>query len=79
MDQLIRNRREEEDEELILFLFSALYPISKGRREKRARHASILDGKERLKEILEGHENNCFVTFRMEPSIFKDITTFLRE
>jgi hypothetical protein len=56
MDQLIRNRREEEDEELMLFLFPALYLISNRGREKRARHASILSGKERLNEILEGHE-----------------------
>jgi hypothetical protein len=63
----------------MLFLFPALYLISNRGREKRARHASILSGKERLNEILEGHEKNCLVAFRMEPSIFKDITTFLRE
>jgi hypothetical protein len=79
MDQLIRNRREEEDEELMLFLFPVLYLISNRGREKRARHASILPGKERLKEILEGHEKNCLVGFCMEPRIFKDIATFLRE
>jgi hypothetical protein len=59
--------------------FPTLYLISNGWREKRARHASILHGKERLKEILEGHEKKSLVTFRMEPSIFKDIATFLRE
>lgn len=79
MDKRTRNRREEEDEELMLFLFPALYLITNGGREKRARHASILPGKERLKEILEGHEKNCLVAFRMEPRIFKDIATFLRE
>lgn len=34
MDQLIRKRREEEDEELMLFLFPALYLISNRGREK---------------------------------------------
>ncbi|KAL5657790.1 hypothetical protein ACJX0J_030953 [Zea mays] len=47
--------------------------------EEDEEHASILPGKERLKEILEGHEKNCLVAFCMEPRIFKDIATFLRE
>ena len=35
MDQLIRKRREEEDEELMLFLFPALYLISNRGRERK--------------------------------------------
>uniref|UniRef100_A0A0A8YIP1 Uncharacterized protein n=1 Tax=Arundo donax TaxID=35708 RepID=A0A0A8YIP1_ARUDO len=49
-----------------------------GGREKRARHTSRLPGRERLKELLEGHEKNCCVAFHMEPNIFSEIATFLR-
>ncbi|WVZ52370.1 hypothetical protein U9M48_003439 [Paspalum notatum var. saurae] len=77
VDKLVRKRREEEDEEIMLFLLPALYLISNRGRVKRARHNSKLSGKGRLKEIL--HEKNCLVAFRMEPSVFRDIATFLRE
>ena len=79
MDKLIRKRREE-DEEIMLFLLPALCLLSSnGGREKRARHTSRQSGVEPLKEILEGHEKNCLIAFRMEPNVFSAIATFLRE
>ncbi|WVZ71713.1 hypothetical protein U9M48_020265 [Paspalum notatum var. saurae] len=53
----------------MLFLLPALYLFKK----------SKVPGKERLKEILEGHEKNCLVAFLMEPSVLRAIATFLRE
>jgi hypothetical protein len=53
MDDLIRKRDEEEDEEIMLFILPALYILTSGeQREKRPRHTSRLSGKEQLKESL---------------------------
>jgi hypothetical protein len=74
MDDLIRKLDEEEDEEIMCFILSALYVLTSGeQREKRPRHTSRLSGKERLKEILEGHRKDCCVAFRMEPIVSNDI------
>jgi hypothetical protein len=32
-----------------------------------------------MQETLHGHEKNCRVAFHMEPSIFRDIASYLRE
>lgn len=79
MNSLIRKRRDEEDEEIIMFWLPALYLLtSNGGIEKRVRHTSSQYGEEQLRNILEGHEKNCLVAFRMEPNIFRAIATYLR-
>jgi len=75
----LARKRAEEDDELFLIILPALYELGSTRgTPKRARHTSRLSGKERLEEILNGHEKDCCVAFRMEPTIFRDIATFLR-
>lgn len=79
MDSLIRKRREEEDEEIMMFWLPALYLLtSNGGIQKRVRHTSSQYGEEKIRNILEGHEKNCLVAFRMEPNIFRAIATYLR-
>ena len=78
MDSLAR-KRVEEDDEIFFFLLPALHLLGSTRgTQKRPRHTSRLSGKERLEEILNGHEKDCCVAFRMEPNIFRAIATFLR-
>ncbi|CAN6217618.1 unnamed protein product [Urochloa humidicola] len=77
-EDLVR-KREEEDDEIMLLILPTLHLLSSSeRREKRARHTSRLSGKERLKEILEGHPKDCCIAFRMEPLVFREIADFLR-
>jgi hypothetical protein len=78
VDDLTR-KRQEDDDEILFFLLPALDLLSGSRgREKRPRHTSKLSGKERLREILEGHPKDCMVAFRMEPNIFRHIADYLR-
>jgi len=64
---------------MMLFILPAVYLLSSnGGRKKRPRHTSKLSGKEKLKEILEGHPKNCCVAFRMEPIVFREIADFLK-
>ena len=58
VDNLVTRRSEDEDE-MMLFILPAVYLLSSnGGRKKRPRHTSRLSGKEKLKEILEGHLKN---------------------
>lgn len=67
---------EEEDDELFLVMVPALQLCLYD--EKMPEHTSSLTGAQKVKEILEGHENWCKVEFRMEPQIFRSIANFLR-
>ena len=79
MERTRKRREEEEDDDMMLFLFPALHLLgSNGQREKRQRHASVLAGRDRVREILEGHVKNCRVAFRMEPEIFQSLANYLR-
>ncbi|CAM0877016.1 unnamed protein product [Alopecurus aequalis] len=79
MRDRIRKRRDEEDNDKMLFILPALYLLdSNGGREKVKRHTSILTGKEKVWELLEGHVKNCRVAFRMETRIFRSLANYLR-
>ncbi|KAL6844324.1 hypothetical protein ACP4OV_025997 [Aristida adscensionis] len=76
-DQL--RKWEDEDDEIMFCILPALLLLGgSGSREKRPRHVSMLPGKERFKETLEGHEKNCCHAFHMEPNIFRAIANYLR-
>lgn len=73
-------RRREEDDDIMFVILPTLHLLSASAlSEKKPRHASRLPGRERLKEILEGHEMDCRVAFRMEPVVFRTIANYLRE
>jgi hypothetical protein len=77
-DRIIR--RDEEDDELMLFLLPALHLLGTSNgRKKKPRHISSRTGKQLMQETLDGHEKDCRVAFRMEPNIFRDIASYLRE
>lgn len=72
-----RKREEEDDDEIMLLLLPVLHLLGTSLPKKR-RHTSVLSGKERLREILEGHVMDCRVAFHMEPEIFKSLANYLR-
>ena len=67
---------EEADDELFLIMVPALQICLYD--EKTPEHTSSLPGAQKVKEILEGHENWCKVEFRMEPHIFRAVAHYLR-
>jgi hypothetical protein len=75
----IRKRREEEDDDMMLFIFPALYLMSSTRGGERKKcHTSEETCEVKVRRHLEGHVKNCQVAFRMEPRIFRELTTYLR-
>src|ERR1041385_6641775 len=71
-------RVDEEDDEMMLFIFSGLHLMETAHREPRPRHTSLLTGEMFVRELLEGHIKNCRVSFRMEPHIFRSLASYLR-
>ena len=64
----IRNRREEEDNDMMLFLFPTLSLLgSSSGGEKKQRHAFDEPREVKVRRLLQGHEKNCRVNFWMEP------------
>ena len=77
----LRKRRDEDDYDMMLFfpMVHILGFSSNITREKKRRHTSKLSGEKYVQELLQGHLKNCRVAFRMEPEIFKSLTSFLRK
>ncbi|KAI4987228.1 hypothetical protein ZWY2020_020028 [Hordeum vulgare] len=75
-------KREEEDDEMMLFVFPALHLMETGgvaSRELRIRrHTLLLTGEMFVNELLKGHVKNCLVAFRMEPHISRSLVGYLR-
>jgi hypothetical protein len=75
----IRKRREEEDVDMMLFLFPVLSLLdSSSRGEKKQCHVFDESGEVKVRQLLQGHEKNCRVNFWMEPRIFKALVNYLR-
>ena len=73
----IRKRKADDDDEMMFFILPALYlHLTQGKIAKR--HSSILYGKKRVRDLLDGHVKNCLVAFRMEPHIFRWLASYLR-
>lgn len=73
----IRKRKADDDDEMLFFILPALY-LHLTQTEKNKRHSSILYGKKRVRELLDGHVKNCLTAFRMEPHIFRWLASYLR-
>uniref|UniRef100_A0ACD5WUL4 Uncharacterized protein n=1 Tax=Avena sativa TaxID=4498 RepID=A0ACD5WUL4_AVESA len=74
----IRKGKTEDDDDMVFFIFPALYSHLMDSRERIKRHSSILYEKKRVRQILDGHVKNCRVAFRMEPEIFRWLASYLR-
>jgi hypothetical protein len=65
--------------DMMLFLFPALSLLgSSSGGEKKQRHAFDEPGAVKVRRLLQGHEKNCLVHFRMEPQIFKALVNYFR-
>ncbi|CAM0907444.1 unnamed protein product [Alopecurus aequalis] len=73
----IRKRKDDDDEEMMFLILPALY-LHLMQTEENERRSSILYGKKRVRELLDGHVDNCLVAFRMEPHIFRWLASYLR-
>jgi hypothetical protein len=65
--EIVRKRKADDDDEMVFFIFPALYFHLLGSREKTKRHSSILYGKRRVREILDEHVKNCPTNGRGRP------------
>ena len=72
-----RKRKADDEEELLFFILPALH-FFLTHTEKIKRHSSVLYGKNKVRELLDGHLMNCLTAFRMEPYIFRWLASYLR-
>ncbi|XP_040385299.1 uncharacterized protein LOC121055969 [Oryza brachyantha] len=68
---------EEEDDEMMLLIFPALY-LASTRPNKIPCHTSKLSGAEYISELLNGHPRRCCNNLRMESHIFQSLSDHLR-
>jgi hypothetical protein len=73
----IRKRKATDGDEMLFFILPSLY-FYLTKTEKMKRHSSILYGRMRVRELLDGHLKNCLAAFRMEPDIFRWLASYLR-
>jgi hypothetical protein len=66
----IRKRRSADNDEMFFFILPSLY-LYLTQTENMKHHSSILYGRKRVRELLDGHLKNCLAAFRMEPYIFR--------
>jgi hypothetical protein len=78
-DRIIK-RKEEEDDDMMSFLFPALYLMGFTRGVRKKHHTSEETGEARLRFVDSSRDmsRTAKFTFRMEPHIFRDVVTYLR-
>jgi hypothetical protein len=68
----IRKRKVVDDDDMFFFILPSLY-LYLTQTEKMKRHSSILHGRMRVRELVDGH----LAAFRMEPDIFRWLASYL--